>query len=264
MRLPLFQVDAFADRPFSGNPAAVMPLPRWLPDGLLLAMARENNLSETAYLVGGGSAYELRWFTPEVEVPLCGHATLASAWVVSRRIEPGLRRVRFRTRRSGDLDVDCGGEDLSMDFPSLPPRPLPPDPAVAEALGVEPVELHGATACVAVLRDEAAVLATRPSMDRVAALPWHGVVVTAAASTPGADFVSRYFVPASGIPEDPVTGSTHCTLAPFWAARLGRAALAGRQVSRRGGVVRCEVRGDRVLLAGRVLPFLEGTVEVEA
>lgn len=260
MKIPLFQVDAFADGLFQGNPAAVVPLESWLPDALLQAIALENNLSETAYIVGAGGSYELRWFTPGVEVALCGHATLGAAWVVSRRMESGLDTVRFRTRSSGELTVDCTGDALRMDLPAIPARPVAADPAVDAALGTPVRELHGARCLVAVLQDEAAVRAVVPDMSLVAALPWHGVVVTAVDGP--ASFVSRYFVPASGIPEDPVTGSTHCTLAPFWAERLGRNPLVGRQLSRRGGRVDCDVQGDRVWMAGRVVPYMEGFIEL--
>ncbi len=276
MRLPLYQLDAFADRPFAGNPAAVVPLDRWLPDATLQAIALENNLSETAFLVrregsGDGSAdFDLRWFTPAVEVELCGHATLASAAAVQRWLAPEARTIRFHTR-SGELTVTGDSRQdegrLTMDFPARPPRALDAAGAraVAEALGAEPEAVLAADKALAVLADEAAVRAVAPDLRRVAALPHDGVIVTAAGGgqdRPGPDFVSRYFAPAGGIDEDPVTGSAHCVLAPYWAERLGRSRLSARQVSARGGDLELALAGERVAISGRVAPYLEGVIEV--
>jgi PhzF family phenazine biosynthesis protein len=276
MRLPLYQLDAFADRPFTGNPAAVVPLTRWLPDATLQAIALENNLAETAFLVpraaeaGDAVAYDLRWFTPLVEVDLCGHATLASAAAVQRWLAPGAREIRFHTRSgwltvSGDSLAGPDGESgglLTMDFPAQPPHPVEPGEAeaVAEALGRRPEAVLAANKGLAVLADEAAVLAAKPDLRLVAALPFDGLIVTA----PGRshDFVSRYFAPHAGIDEDPVTGSAHCVLTPYWAGRLGRASLTARQVSARGGDLRVELKADRVAISGRVAPYLEGVIEV--
>ncbi len=260
MRIPIHQLDAFAEGPFTGNPAAVCPLGEWLPDAFLQSIAAENNLSETAFLVGGDGVYDLRWFTPAVEVDLCGHATLASGAVVMNDLEPGRTAVRFRTRMAGDLGVERRGDLYALDFPAQPPRPIPAPPGLAAALGAVPLEVHAASQVVALLGDEEAVLALRPDMERVRALPFHGLVATAPGRT--CDFVSRYFVPGSGIPEDPVTGSTHCVLVPFWAARLGKNVLRARQVSARGGALACELRGERVSMAGRVEPYLKGFIEV--
>lgn len=276
MRLPLYQLDAFADRPFTGNPAAVVPLARWLPDPTLQAIALENNLAETAFLVrragaaGDAVAYDLRWFTPAIEVDLCGHATLASAAAVQRWLVPGAREIHFHTR-SGTLTVtgdSVGGQEsesqglLTMNFPAQPPRPVGAGEAaaVAEAVGVPPEAVLAATKGLAVLADEAAVLAATPDLRLVAALPHDGLIVTA----PGRDhdFVSRYFAPHAGIDEDPVTGSAHCVLTPYWAARLGRTSLTARQVSARGGDLWVELKGDRVTISGRVTPYLEGVIEV--
>ncbi len=261
MRLPLYQVDAFSKRVFAGNPAAVCPLPEWLDDRTLASIAAENNLSETAFLLRRDAGdYDIRWFTPAVEVDLCGHATLASAWVVFERLEPGRASVRFHSK-SGPLEVTRSGELLVLDFPARPPLRLGAAPALAEALGDTPAEVWAARDVLALFDDEQRVRALRPDMARLAALPWFGVIATAQGRE--SDFVSRFFAPAKGVPEDPVTGSSHCTLVPFWAARLGRQRLSARQLSARGGELACELRGERVSLAGHAALYLEGTIEVE-
>lgn len=271
MALPLYQIDAFADRLFAGNPAAVMPLERWPEDSLLQSIAQENNLSETAYLVpdptGAEAEYELRWFTPVCEVALCGHATLASAHVIFARLRPELSTVRLRTRRSGILTVTREADGLLvMDFPVWRYQPVPAadsvTAAVTGALGVAPLELFDGPDMMAVLADEAAVAGLRPDLAAVAALETRGLIVTA----PGreVDFVSRFFAPKAGIAEDPVTGSAHCMLTPYWVGRLGRNPLRARQISARGGDLRVRLDGDRVELAGRAALFLEGQVHVDS
>ncbi len=259
MRIPIYQVDAFTNRLFAGNPAAVCVLERWLPDELLAAVAAENNLSETAFLVGGGGQYRLRWFTPAVEVDLCGHATLAAAYVVFRCIEPGLDAVRFQTR-AGELTVRRRNDWLEMDFPSRPAAPAEPPPGLIEALGRAPRELWKARDYMAVYNSEDDVRGLAPDMSALSRVDMFAVIVTA----PGreADFVSRFFAPAVGVPEDPVTGSAHCTLAPYWASRLGKSVLRARQLSRRGGEILCELRGDRVALSGQAVLYLEGFLSV--
>lgn len=260
MKIPIYQVDAFTSRVFGGNPAAVCPLESWLDDGTLQAIATENNLSETAFFVGGGGKYDIRWMTPAAEVDLCGHATLASAWVVMNRLDRGRERVVFGSR-SGPLTVVRQGDDLlALDFPARPPEPVADGQEVGEALGRAPRELLAARDYLAVYDTEEDVRALRPDMARVAALDRHGVI----ASAPGknADFVSRFFAPAWGVAEDPVTGSSHCTLIPYWAGRLGKDRLRALQVSPRGGELFCERRGPRVLIAGRVVPFMEGLIEI--
>ena len=261
MRIPIYQVDAFADRLFGGNPAAVCPLEAWLPDETMQAIGAENNLSETAFLVPEGDGYRLRWFTPKVEVDLCGHATLASAHVVFSHLHPEWQRVVFHTL-SGRLEVRRDGDRLVLDFPSRPARLCDvPDELVA-ALGKEPDAVVLAHEYLAVYPDERTVRSLMPDMPRLAATTReYGVIVTA----PGddCDFVSRFFAPAVGIPEDPVTGSAHCALTPYWAERLGKRTLHARQVSARGGELWCEDRGERVTIAGRAVPYLEGTIEVE-
>jgi PhzF family phenazine biosynthesis protein len=259
--LPLFQVDAFAGQVFRGNPAAVVPLTDWLPDELMQAIAAENNLSETAFFVARGGEHELRWFTPVLEIDLCGHATLASAWVLLHELGHAGDTVSFRSPRSGALPVRRQSELLALDFPSLPPLPLPPSPELTAALGREPEQLLGAGKfTMAVYGHAADVRALDPDMHALLA---HGkVIVTAPADETGVDFVSRFFAPYAGVPEDPVTGSAHCVLTPYWSKRLGRTELQARQVSRRGGELRCTDRGDRVDLAGRAALYLRGTIRV--
>lgn len=262
MKLPIYQLDAFAERVFAGNPAAVCPLEAWLSDALLQAVAAENNLAETAYLVERQDGdYDLRWFTPAIEVDLCGHATLASAEVVFTHLRPQAVQVRFHTR-SGPLTVTREEGLLTMDFPARPPHPATAEEAaaVAAALGGAPAAVLRSDKFLALLADEGAVLAAAPDMAAVAALPGDGLIVTAEGRD--CDFVSRYFAPHAGIPEDPVTGSAHCVLTPFWAERLGRNPLRARQVSRRGGEVGCRLSGDRVFLSGRVVPYLEGSIAI--
>jgi PhzF family phenazine biosynthesis protein len=262
MKLPLWQVDAFTDRVFAGNPAAVCPLPAWLPDGTMAAIAAENNLAETAFLVQEPAGWRIRWFTPEVEVELCGHATLASAHVVLSRLAPGEASVTFQSR-SGPLRVTREADGrLAMVFPRHPPEPCPAPEAVRRALGRSPLEALRARDQLAVLASEDEVRALRPDLSAVRELPGHGLIVTAPASTPGLDFVSRCFFPQVGIDEDPVTGSAHCALTPYWARRLGKARLEAAQVSRRGGRLHLEDRGDAVLIAGRAATYLEGSIEV--
>lgn len=259
MKLPLYHLDTFTGRVFAGNPAAVVPLERWLDTHTLQAIAAENNLSETAFLVGGGGQYEIRWLTPATEVDLCGHATLASAHVVMTKLEPGSKEVSFRSQ-SGPLVVTRDEDLLALDFPARPPQPLPISEALVMALGRRPREVWRARDVMAVFDGEEDIRSLRPDRDRLGELEWFGVIATA----PGhdVDFVSRFFAPRQGVPEDPVTGSAHCTLVPYWARRLGKPRLHALQVSARGGELHCEDRGDRVKIAGRVVPYLEGTIEI--
>lgn len=257
MSLRLFQVDAFASRPFEGNPAAVCPLEAWPEDAVMQAIAAENNLSETAFFAPGADGFDLRWFTPVAEVDLCGHATLAAAHVLFEHLGHRQDSIRFQTR-SGTLEVTREGEVLVMDFPARPPASCRVPPLLVEALGEPPVEVLAADDFVVVFGREAQIRALEPDLAKLARLPRRGVCVTA----PGDehDFISRFFAPALGVPEDPVTGSAHCELAPYWAARLGRQRLRARQLSRRGGEVDCEVRGERVVLRGTAVTFLEGHI----
>ncbi|HJV89035.1 MAG TPA: PhzF family phenazine biosynthesis protein [Holophagaceae bacterium] len=255
MRLPIHQIDAFADRPFTGNPAAVMPLDAWLPDATMQSIAAENNLAETAFLVKEATGWRIRWFTPEEEVDLCGHATLASAFLLLTELEPG-NHVDFQSR-SGPLAVDREGDLLVLDFPSRPGAPAPElvEP-IASALGAKPLEVRRARDWMAVFPDEATILGLRPDYAALRALETFGVLATAPGSA--TDFVSRCFFPGAGVPEDPVTGSAHCTLIPYWAERLGRPNLMAFQASQRGGHLSCTLVGDRVRIGGRAVKVLEG------
>src|SRR5574342_564458 len=259
MRLPIYQVDAFASRVFAGNPAAVVPLAAWLPDATLQAIAAENNLSETAFLVPEGGEWAIRWMTPEVEVDLCGHATLASAHVVFERLDAGRRRVVFRSA-SGEPAVRRDGDRLAMTFPRRPAETCPAPPALARALGRAPLAVLRSRDYLAVLPGEEEVRGLAPDLAAVRELEAQGLIVTAPGRS--ADFVSRYFAPQAGIPEDPVTGSAHSTLVPYWSARLGKGDLHGLQVSRRGGDLFCRDLGHAVEIAGRAAMYLEGTIEV--
>lgn len=257
MEAPLFQVDAFTDRLFAGNPAAVCLLPRWPDASVLQAIASENNLSETAFLVGAGRDYELRWFTPVSEVDLCGHATLASAFVLFERFGVD-EAVAFETRK-GRLTVARDEKGLlRMDFPALPAQPCEPPERMLAALGGSPIEVLLADDYLIRYSTEDEVRALEPDYSALIGLGARGFIVTA----PGddVDFISRFFAPELGIPEDPVTGSAHCTLTPYWAARLDKSRLHARQVSRRGGELWCELRGDRVQIAGRAVLYLSGSI----
>ena len=257
------QVDAFADRPFTGNPAAVMALDAWLPDETLQAIAMEHNLSETAFTIRdetGEADYELRWFTPAVEVVLCGHATLASGHVL---MGTGAHRdsVRFRTRRAGGLEVARDGDGYAMSLPNWKPEPRPL-PAILKALGVSEAETlwHPNRYGLVVVEDEAQILALSPDFKALAAEGDLLTIVTA----PGrnSDVVSRVFAAGAGIDEDPVTGSAHCVLTPYWTERLGRDSFSAYQASKRGGHVQCRLDGDRVILGGRCVTVMEGVMRL--
>jgi PhzF family phenazine biosynthesis protein len=257
--LPIFQVDAFSERPFAGNPAAVCPLDHPLPDALMQKIAAENNLSETAFFHREGTVFHLRWFTPTLEVELCGHATLASAFVLMTALEPARTEVVFRTR-SGLLPVIRRGDLYELDFPSYPPAvPVEETTGIIQALGDSPVEILRARSWLAVFSTAAAIRRLGPDMTAMAGLGTT-VCVTAPADseTPGVDFVCRYFAPSHGVPEDPVTGSAFCTLAPYWTRHLGSRRLRARQLSRRGGEVLCELRDERVLIGGRACLVMNG------
>jgi PhzF family phenazine biosynthesis protein len=262
MRAPIYQVDAFTATRFAGNPAAIILLDAFLPDATLQAVAAENNLAETAYLVPSNGDYQLRWFTPGTEVPLCGHATLASAAVVMERLERARKQVVFHSA-SGPLTVVRNGDGYIMDFPSRPSVAIPTPPELAAALGAAPVVVTENTFnYLALLKDEETLRNIAPDMAALVRIDKPGVIVTAPGSDPHYDFVSRYFAPVKGIPEDPVTGSAHCMLAPFWAERLGKTDFTAFQASPRGGKVLCRLRGDRTELEGECVFYLEGQVEI--
>jgi PhzF family phenazine biosynthesis protein len=257
MEIPIFQVDAFAGSVFSGNPAAVCPIEDWLPDETLQAIAAENNLAETAYFVRRNGGFQLRWFTPTCEVDLCGHATLASAFVLFEELrEPG-EALRFDTK-SGALFVRRNNGLLALDFPSRPPQAVQADPSLRSALGGDPVEILAARDYLVRYRSEAEVRALAPDFAALKKLDRFAVIATA----PGedCDFISRFFAPGQGIPEDPATGSSHCTLTPYWAGQLGKTDLHARQISARGGELFCKLLGDRVEIAGRATLFLRGRI----
>jgi len=259
--LPIYQVDAFASRVFEGNPAAVVPLEDLLPDDVMQSIATENNLAETAFFIRSGDEYKLRWFTPATEVDLCGHATLASAFVVFEFLEPDRPSVVFDTC-SGPLTVERRGNLLVMDFPSRPPEPVEPCPGLVGALGGSPQEVLASRDYMVVYASEEEVRALRPDFYRLAQADRFAVIVTAPARSGNYDFVSRFFAPAAGVPEDPVTGSAHCTLIPYWARRLGKERLRARQVSSRGGELECALKGSRVEIAGGAVLYLKGTIRI--
>lgn len=262
MRIPLYQVDAFTTRLFGGNPAAVCPLSEWLPEAVMQAIAAENNLAETAFFVPQGDRYLLRWFTPTVEVELCGHATLASGYVVTHILAPERRSVTFDTLKAGPLKVSRDGVLLAMDFPAWPPEAKPADPRVLAALGAAPVHSFVARGRTLAVYDRAEdVAALKPDFAAMRQVEGADAIATAPGRD-GVDFVSRYFAPNHGVDEDPATGSAHCVLTPYWASRLGKEQLTARQISARVGDLTCTLRGDRVTIAGGAVLYLEGAITV--
>ncbi len=257
--LTIYQVDAFAEQPFCGNPAAIIPLQQWLPDTLMQSIAEENNLSETAFFVPHEDHYAIRWFTPAAEVDLCGHATLASAFVIFTEIKHPSNQVVFESK-SGPLTVTLENDLLCLDFPSQPAQECEVEEALTLALGLKPSQCFRGTDLVAVFNSEAEITNLTPNFEQLKRIDTRGVIVTA----PGdqKDFVCRFFTPQNGIDEDPVTGSAFTKLIPYWATQLGKNTLQARQVSQRGGDVFCELKGDRVLIAGKAVKYLEGAIEV--
>jgi predicted PhzF superfamily epimerase YddE/YHI9 len=241
--------------------AAVCPLDAWLPDATMQAIAAENNLAETAFFTPEGSDYALRWFTPTVEVDLCGHATLASGHVVLNYLEPNRERVSFRTVKAGTLTVSRRGDGLAMDFPARPAQPCEPPAGLLAALGGAARQVRRARDHLVVYDSAAEVVALKPDLAALGKVDCWAAIVTAPGDN-GIDFVSRFFAPAQGVPEDPVTGSAHCTLVPYWAQRLGKTDFEARQVSRRGGALRCTLDGDRVGIGGKAVTYLEGRIEI--
>ncbi|MBN2433460.1 MAG: PhzF family phenazine biosynthesis protein [Acidobacteria bacterium] len=260
MRITMFQVDAFTDRLFAGNPAAVCPLDEWLPDEILRQIAAENNLSETAFFVPADQEFELRWFTPVSEVDLCGHATLATAHVLFRHLGFDRDLIPFRTRQRGRVHVERSGDRLVLDFPAWAPVATKPPASLLAGLAPKPRQVFLSRDYLALYDHEDQIATLVPDYGALSRVDVTGIIVTA----PGreSDFVSRFFAPREGIPEDPVTGSAHCTLAPFWAERLGKTELYARQLSPRGGELFCRLSGDRVKIGGRAVTYLEGKIEV--
>jgi PhzF family phenazine biosynthesis protein len=263
MNLQIYQVAAFTETQFGGNPAAVVPLDAWIDDTLMQKIAAENNLSETAFFVPvADGEWHIRWFTPAVEVPLCGHATLASAAVIRERLDHAQWPIRLQSA-SGPLVVDTEGDSYVLDFPANKPSPTELPEGFEAALGHDVLESYiGQNIYMVVLPDEAAVALLRPDFAALAERTEHGVIATAAGDS--VDFVSRFFAPALGIDEDPVTGAAHCVLTPYWSARLGKKELDARQISSRVGVLGCEDRGDRVRLRGRTVFFMDGQISIAA
>ena len=264
MRIPFFHVDAFASEVFKGNPAGVCLLGERLPDAVMQAIAAENNLPETAFVLQGEGRIGLRWFTPTVEVDLCGHATLAAAHVLFAHAGQlsGAHgaRIEFQSK-SGPLAVERDGELLVLDFPSRPAAACETPEALIRGLGSAPLEVLGSRDYLCVYEREEDVASLRPDMSLLAGLDRFGVIATAPSSG-AVDFVSRFFAPGDGIPEDPVTGSAHCTLIPYWSGRLGRTRLTARQISARGGELSCSLVGNRVRIGGRAVTYLRGEIDV--
>ncbi|MEO5925805.1 MAG: PhzF family phenazine biosynthesis protein [Bryobacteraceae bacterium] len=256
MHLPIYQVDAFTSTPFRGNPAAICPLESWLPDALMQSIAEENNLAETAFYVREGEAYRIRWFTPTVEVELCGHATLAAASVA---MQPGQSHIAF-VSLSGNLAVDRDGDRYTLDFPCIAPKPAPSPAGLTEALNTHPNQVLQGNFYMCVFDREEQVQALSPDMAKLSQVDCFGIIATAPGEN--CDFVSRVFAPRAGIPEDPVTGGAHSTLIPYWSARLGKQQMFARQISKRGGELWCEDRGPRVGIGGNVVRYLEGRIRV--
>jgi len=261
MQLEFHQIDAFSDQPFEGNPAMVYRLDAWLADDLMQRIAAEHNLSETAFVVRETAGWHIRWFTPAAEVPLCGHATLATAYVLFEVYNEPSDTLEFMSK-SGALSVTRENGRLLLDFPAMPPSEVGVTVDVERALGMEVVDVLGAAELLVVLESEQAVRDCKPDMAAIARLPWPGVIITAKVDGQLYDFVSRYFAPAIGIPEDPVTGSTHCSLIPYWSARLNKFSMTAKQVSARGGKLFCRLEGDRVKIGGYATRVASGKLMV--
>lgn len=261
MNLPIYQIDAFCDRVFKGNPAAVCPLDSWLDDATLQAIAAENNLSETAFFVACDGGYEIRWFTPITEVSLCGHATLACAFVIDTELEPLTDSLTFFSK-SGPLFVEKSGNTYQLNFPARSLQPCSIEQSLIDGLGATPLEVFASEDCIAVFEDEQSILALKPNFQLLLKSPYRGIIATAPCHNPDVDFVSRFFAPRVGINEDPVTGSAHCALTPYWANKLGKNTLLAHQRSKRGGVLQCTLSGDRVLLSGQAVKYLEGKLYI--
>lgn len=264
MKLQIFQVDAFTSKPFGGNPAAVVPLEAWLPDETMRNIAAENNLAETAFFVRTDDEYHIRWFTPKVEVNLCGHATLATSHVILNELKLESDTIKFHSDRSGKLGVSKNGDRLVLDFPAYPMTEIPPSDELANAVGITTAKMWESQGNMVFLlaESEKKVRELEPDFHALGQIDYDEVIVTA----PGddCDFASRMFAPRIGIPEDPVTGAIHCSLIPYWAGKLGKNELFARQVSARGGELFCELAGDRVKIGGNAVLYLKGEIYVDA
>ncbi|GJM12635.1 MAG: putative isomerase [Pseudohongiella sp.] len=261
MKINVYQIDAFANKAFEGNPAAICPLQEWLPAQTMQALAAENNLSETAFFVPEDDGFALRWFTPETEVDLCGHATLAAAYVLFEELDYQGEEILFSTK-SGTLTVKRSGTALTMDFPAQPPQPFELPTQLVEAFGTTPEDCLKFADIVAVFSSEELVRTADPDMALLAQLDCRGIIITSEAAD--YDFIARWFGPRTGIEEDPVTGSAFTQLVPYWANRLGKTEFRAKQVSARGGEVTCGLVGDRVLISGRAVLYMRGVIELDA
>jgi PhzF family phenazine biosynthesis protein len=261
MKYTIYQVDAFAEKVFQGNPAAIMPLEDWLEDSLMQKIAMENNLSETAFFVKTDAGYHIRWFTPEFEIDLCGHATLASAYIIKNFVEPHLGEINFTTQKAGALRAMAKDGIYTLDFPSRMPQPCKTPEQLFKSVGITTaVEVLKSRDYFVVLPNEDAVKNADPDFTLIKELDSVGVIITAKGQS--ADVVSRCFYPGAGIPEDPVTGSAHCNIVPYWSEKLGKTKLFCKQLSQRGGDLHCELEGDRVLMSGKCILYLEGEINV--
>ena len=261
MKLTIYQVDAFADIVFSGNPAAVIPLEDWIDDELMQKIAMENNLSETAYVVKTDEGYHIRWFTPEYEIDLCGHATLASSYVIKNFLEPHLAEINFTTQKAGPLKAHAKEGMYTLDFPSRMPQPCDISEKLLESVGITTaVEVLRSRDYFIVLPNEEAVKNAEPDFGIMKDLDTIGVIITAKGQS--ADVVSRCFYPGAGIPEDPVTGSAHCNIVPYWSDKLNKTKLFCKQLSARGGDLWCELSEDRVLMSGKCVLYMQGEIDV--
>lgn len=259
MKLPIYQIDAFAEKPFEGNPAAICPLEAWLPDELMQSIAEENNLAETAFFIPTAKGFHIRWFTPVAEVALCGHATLASAHVLYHYLGYNKEAIIFESQ-SGPLTVSRSGSLLVMDFPAQPPSVCAMPPEIEQAFLANPVVCLKSEDYILVLADEQEVLAAQPNLNLLSDIDLRGVIITSEAAD--YDFVARFFAPKYGINEDPVTGSAYTQLVPYWSKRLGLSKLRAKQVSKRGGELYCEVQGNRVKISGKAVNYLKGEIEI--
>ncbi len=260
MKIPLYQIDAFASKLFEGNPAAVCPLDKWLPDEIMQSIAAENNLSETAFFVPRGNGFHIRWFTPASEVDLCGHATLAAAYILFNTLGYKKDKIEFDSK-SGILTVTKDNEWLVMDFPAQPPVSCDIPEEIIKAFNIEPIECLKSEDFIVVFEREIDIESTHPDFGQLIKLDLRGVIITAKSSR--YDFVARFFAPKYGIPEDPVTGSAYTQLAPYWVSKIGPKRFSVKQMSSRGGELTCELVGDRVLISGRAVKYLEGTIKIE-
>ena len=261
MLLTAYVVDAFTDKIFHGNPAAVIPLQTWLPDDLMQSIAAEHNLAETVFFVPEGPGYRIRWFTPAIEIDLCGHATVASAFVIQNFIDPSVINIVFESK-SGQLGVSIHNDLFTLDFPSRPPTSVIPDEYLLPGLKIQPEQVLASRDYFAVYATAHQLRELAPDMGALARIHRFAVIATAPSDQPGIDFLSRFFAPAQGIPEDPVTGSAHSTLIPYWAARLGKDTLRARQISPRGGDLWCQLAGDRVKIGGRAVLYSKNEIYI--